>query len=61
MLVAFFAEHVLGQARTAEQPHLLGVEEKEIDRFADVAVGFGPRLADFENFQRGKFETPRDP
>ena len=57
MLIAFFAGHVLRQTRAADQPHLVRVEQAEIHRFADVAVGFRPRLADFENFQRGKLEA----
>ena len=56
MLIAFFAEHVLRQIRPANDPHLLPVEEEEIDRLADVAVGFGPRLADFVNFECGELE-----
>ena len=31
------------------------VKQTEIHRLANVAVGFGPGLADFENFERGKF------
>ena len=53
VLVAFFAGHVLGQSRQAADPHLLRVEEKKIDRFANIAVGFRPRFADFEHFQSG--------
>jgi hypothetical protein len=40
MLVALFSEHVLRQLGSAEDAHLLRVEEKEIDRFTDIAVGF---------------------
>ena len=57
MLVAFFAEDVLGQRRPTEDAHLLRVEEEEIDRLANVAVGFGPRFSDFVNFERGEFEA----
>ncbi len=55
MLITFFAEHVLGQARTSDQAHLLRVEQTKIDRLADVAIGFSPGFANFENFQSGKF------
>ena len=58
MLIAFFAENVLGQARATEQPHLLRVEETEIDRFADIAISFRPCFADLVNFQRGKLVAP---
>src|SRR4029078_8643237 len=39
----------------SESPHLLRVKRAEIDGFADIAVGFRPRLADFENFYCRKF------
>src|SRR5947207_14035188 len=57
MLVAFFAENMLGQTWISAQPHLLRVEETKIHRFADVAVSFGPGFADLENFDCGKLET----
>ena len=57
MLIAFFAEHVLGEFRPAHDAHLLGVEEAEIHRLANVAIGFRPGLADFVNFHGGKLET----
>jgi hypothetical protein len=37
---------------------LLRVERAEIDRFADIAVGFRPRLADLKNFDCGEFIAP---
>src|SRR5207253_211488 len=57
MLVAFFAENMLGQTRVTDEPHLLPVEKTKIHRFADVAVSFGPGFADLENFDCGKLET----
>ena len=57
MLIAFFAEHVLGESRTAHEAHLLGVEKAEIHRLANVAIRFRPGFADFVNFHGGKFET----
>src|SRR5436190_23802533 len=57
MLVAFFAENMLGQTWISAQPHLLRVEETKVHRFADVAVSFGPGFADLENFDCGKLET----
>ena len=66
MLVAFFAEHVLGQFRPAHKAHLLGVEEAKIHRLANVAIGFLPGLAHFVDFHGRELETPplhdgRDP
>ena len=58
MLIAFFARHVLRESRETAQAHLVRVKEQEIDRLADVAVGFGPRFAHFKNFKGRKFETP---
>src|SRR5204863_4766216 len=56
MLVTFLAGNVLGQPRFSEESHLMRVEETKIHCFADVPVGFGPRFADLENFDRRKFE-----
>src|SRR2546430_6300172 len=56
MLVTFLAGNVLGQPRLSEASHLMRVEETKIHCFADVPVGFGPRFADLENFDRRKFE-----
>src|SRR6478672_5881020 len=57
MLVAFFAGHILREPRPAYQAHLAGVECKEIDGFANVAVRFRPRLADLKDFERGKLKS----
>ena len=50
MMITFFARHLLREFGAPESPHLLRVERAEIDRFANIAVSFRPRLADFENF-----------
>jgi hypothetical protein len=42
MMIAFFARHLLREFWAPESPHLLRVECAEIDRFADIAVGFRP-------------------
>ena len=57
VLIALLAVHVLGELRPANQPHLLRVKVAKIDRLADVAIGFRPGFADFENFQRGNLEA----
>jgi len=44
--------------RQAADPHLLRVEKsRKSDRYRDVAVGFRPRFADFENFERRTIRT----
>ena len=43
--------------RPAQEAHLLSVEEAEIHRLANVAIGFLPSLADLVNFHRRKLET----
>src|SRR6266480_638251 len=58
MMIAFFARHLLRKLGASESPHLLGVEGAEVDRFADIAVGFGPWLSDFENFYCREFVAP---
>jgi len=58
MLITLFARHVLGEPRETAQAHLLRVKEQEIDRLPNIAVGFRPRFAHFENFESGKFEPP---
>src|SRR6266404_7568714 len=57
VIVAFFTGDLLGQAWPPEPSHLLAVKKTKIDCLADVAVCFRPRLADFENFERGKLEA----
>src|SRR4051812_10619078 len=58
MVITFFARHLLRELWATESPHLLRVEPAEIDCFANIAVGFRPWLADFENFYCRKFVTP---
>src|SRR4029077_6775647 len=58
MMVTFFARHLLCEFWTPESPHLLRVEPAEIDRFADIAVGFRPCLADLENFYCRQLVAP---
>ena len=43
------AGHLHGRFRRRELLHLPRVILREIDRFADVSLGFGPRLAGFEH------------
>ena len=56
MLVTFLAENMLGQTLDFRAAAFAGRRRAKIHRFADVAVGFGPGFADFENFDCGKFE-----
>src|SRR6188472_1703127 len=58
MMITFLARHLLREFRPPESPHLLRVERAEIDCFANVAVSFRPRLANFENFDCREFITP---
>src|SRR2546430_13182864 len=55
MIVTFFARHLLREFWAPESTHLLRIERAKIDRFADIAVGFRPRLADLENFYCREF------
>ena len=57
MLIILLARDVLSDARPAEKAHLLRVEETEIHRLANVAVGFLPRFADFEDFDRAELKA----
>src|SRR5712671_1130810 len=58
MMITFFAWHLLREFWASESAHLLRVERAKIDCFADIAVGFRPRLADFENFYCREFVAP---
>src|SRR5262245_59046161 len=58
MMITFFARNLLREFRASESPHLLRVEPAEIDRFADIGIGFRPWLADFENFYCREFVAP---
>ncbi len=58
MIITFLAGNVLREARPADPSHLLRVKQAKIHRLTNVAVGFSPWFADFQNFQRGKFIAP---
>src|SRR6516225_8249043 len=58
MVITFFARHLLREFGSPKSAHLLSVEGAEIYRFANIAVGFGPRLSDFKNFYCRKFVAP---
>src|SRR5262249_44868152 len=55
MMITFFPGNLLREFRAPESPHLLRVKPTKIDRLADVGVGFGPWLPDFENFYCREF------
>ena len=55
--VAVFFSGKIEMLRVIELHHLLGVVHAEIDRFADVRIGFGPRLAAFEDLPGGEFKS----
>ena len=58
MLIAVLTGNVLREPRTPEAPHLRCVKAAKIHRFADVAVSFSPRFADFKNLDCGEFVAP---
>src|SRR4029077_4981536 len=58
MIITFFARHLLCEFWAPESPTFLRVDPAEIDRFADIAVGFRPCLADFENFYCRQLVAP---
>src|SRR5947207_9081458 len=58
MMITLFAGHLLREFGASESPHLLRIEPAEIDRFANIGVGFRPWLADFENFYCRELVTP---
>src|ERR1051325_5881257 len=58
MLIVFFPRHVLGESRPTTQPHLLSVEEEEINRFPNITICFRPSFSDFEDFDGAKFKAP---
>ena len=57
MLIALFTWNVLRESRPTDQSHLVRIETAEIHRLANVAVGFGPWLANLENLDSGKFKS----
>ena len=52
MVIAFFAWNVLCEPRAPEAPHLRRVEAAKIHRLPDIAIGFSPWFADFEDLDR---------
>ena len=58
MMITFFARHLLREFWAPQSPHLLRIERAEIDRFANIGVGFRPWLADFKNFYCREFVAP---
>src|SRR6266480_7357368 len=58
VVVAFLAGNPLCKLRAAETAHLLRVKAAKINRFADIGIGFIPRFAHFEDFNRREFVSP---
>src|ERR1051326_3583381 len=61
MMIAFFPGNLLRELRASEPAHLLRVEPAKIDRLANIAIGFIPSLAYFEDFDRRELVAPTLP
>ena len=58
MIITFLAGNLLCEPRPPEASHLLRIKTTKIHRLADVAVGFVPWFAYFENFDCREFVSP---
>ena len=58
VMIAILSGNTLCELRTPETSHLLRIKPAKIDGLANVSIGFIPRFADLENFDRGEFVAP---